>query len=80
MVRRSCSQTTFVICFSAHKQWLDSSIIFAYQSKPESTKILIIYIIEEDFIIKLRLQYELTYYHKTKQTLFPWEFKMRIEI
>ena len=29
-VRRSCSQITSVICFSAHKQWLDCSIVPAY--------------------------------------------------
>ena len=57
-VRRSCSQTTFVICFSAHKQWPNCSIVHAYRNQPESTKILIIFMIKEDCIIKSSFHHE----------------------
>ena len=68
MVRRSCSQTTSVICFSAHKQWPNCSIVHAYQNQPESTKILIVYLcmIKEDFIIKSSFHHEHKCYHKNK--------------
>ena len=45
--RRSCSQTNFVVGFRAQNQWLNCSILPAYQNKPESTKLLIIFIIKK---------------------------------
>ena len=66
MVRRSCSQITSLICFSAHKQWLNCSIVLAYQNKSESTKILIIFIIKEDSLYKVKFPPWNEYYHKNK--------------
>ena len=48
MVRRSCSQTTSVIRFGAHKQWIHCSIVYACQNKLQRTKTLIIFVIKED--------------------------------
>ena len=47
MVRRSCSQTAYVICFSAKNNGL-IFIVYVYQDKPQSIKILIIFLIKED--------------------------------
>ena len=43
---------------SAHKQWPNCSIVHAYQNQPESTKVLIIFMIKEDFIIKSSFHHE----------------------
>ena len=75
MVRRSCSQTTSVICFSAHKQWLNCSIVSVYKNKPESTKILIILIIKEDSRCKVSTM-NLNITMETTHAEFPWEFKI----
>ena len=59
MVRRSCSQTTCVICSSAQKQWINCSIVPACESIPESTKILIIFTSKRILIINSSLHHEL---------------------
>ena len=75
MVPRSCSQTTYIIGFSAHKQWHDCSIVPAYKNKSESTKIFITLTIKEDSHYKSNLYHKITM--ETKQAVFPWEFQMR---
>ena len=75
MVRRSCSQTTSVICSCAHKQWIYCSIVYACQNKVQGTKITIIFIIKEDSLYSHVSTMNQRITMKTKLSLFPWELK-----
>ena len=66
-----------VICFSAHKQWPNCSIVHAYQNQPESTKILITFMIKEDSHYKVKFpSWVINITIKTKHAVFPWELKI----
>ena len=77
MVRRSCSQTTSVICSCAHKQWIHCSIVYACQNKLQGTKILIIFIIKEDSHTARHVYHESTNHHENKASSIPLGIKNR---
>ena len=74
MARRSCSQTTSVICFSAHKHGLIVPFFLL-----TSNKILIIFN-QRGFIIKSNFHNEININMKTKHSIFPWGLKIRKKI
>ena len=81
MVRRNCSQTTFVICSCAHKQWIHCSIVYACQNNLQGIKVLIIFIIKEDSHYTIVcLYHESTYHHENKACSIPLGIKNRQKV
>ena len=70
MVRRSCSQTTSVICSGAHKQWLNFPLFQLTKTNSKTPRYLS-YLIKEDYHYCSILHHELTYYHENKARCIP---------